>query len=61
LGRGAIAGLPTGIPKSRVEAQLGTAESIYEIWEGSDERVTVLRYGLWELTFVDGQLEQKAR
>lgn len=56
-----IADLQAGITIGQTETDLGTPEAIYEIWEGREEQVTVLRYGAWQLTFVDGQLSQKAR
>jgi hypothetical protein len=56
-----ILGLSLGAPLRSVERQLGLPEASYETWEGQNERVAVLRYGEWQLTFVEDHLTQRSR
>jgi hypothetical protein len=43
------------------EENLGTPETVYLIYENEPQPTKVLRYGPWELTFVHGELSQRAR
>lgn len=44
-----------------VEAWLGIPQVVYVIYEDDPSPIKVLRYGPWQLTFVDGRLEQRAQ
>lgn len=56
-----ILGLARGLALRSVQRLFGAPEARYESWEGRNERVAVLRYGEWQLTFVDGRLTQRER
>jgi hypothetical protein len=56
-----VLALPLGITVHAAERHLGKPEASYVTWEGQDEKVTVLRYGEWQLTFVDAHLTQRNR
>lgn len=56
-----VRGLHLGTKLRNVEAILGVPESVYVIYEGRVRPVRVLRYGSWELTFVDGTLANRAQ
>jgi hypothetical protein len=53
--------LVPGVKNSAVRQSLGRPEEVYESWEGDGEEEVVLRYGEWELAFVDGVLVQRSR
>jgi len=54
-----VLGLTLGETIDEVRPKLGRPEGIIETWEGHDEKVTVLRYGGWQITFVNGRLEER--
>jgi hypothetical protein len=54
-----VLGLTLGESIPEVRPKLGRPERIIETWEGHDEKVTVLGYGGWQITFVNGRLEQR--
>lgn len=54
-----VLGLSLGETIDEVRPQLGRPERIIETWEGHDEKVTVLGYGGWQITFVNGRLEER--
>jgi hypothetical protein len=56
-----VRGLHLGAKLGNVEAILGIPEVVYVVYEGRAEPVRVLRYGSWELTFVDGALTLRAQ
>jgi hypothetical protein len=54
-----VRGLTLGEAIADVRPKLGRPERIIETWEGRDEKVTVLGYGGWHITFVNGRLEER--
>jgi hypothetical protein len=56
----AVLGLHLGESSGAVWKKFGSPESLSVTWEGDDEKVTVLNYGPWQLTFVNGRLEQRS-
>jgi hypothetical protein len=56
-----ILGLPLGTDIATAKAKLGTPEVVYVIYEDRSSPTKVLRYGSWELTFIDDALTQRAR
>lgn len=56
-----IMALSLGESVNQIEVMLGTPEVIYVIYEGTSAPIRVLRYSSWELTVVNGKLEQRAR
>jgi hypothetical protein len=56
-----ILGLQLGTKLGAVQATLGTPEMVYVIYEGEPQPVKILRYGAWELTFIDGRLSQRSQ
>ncbi len=56
-----VLGLRLGMSIDAVERQLGRPQNLSETWEGNEERVSNLRYGEWQLTFVNGRLDQRER
>jgi hypothetical protein len=57
----AVLGFPIGAKIGRVRAKLGMPEMISESLEGQNERNILLIYGPWQLTFVNGHLEQATK
>jgi hypothetical protein len=55
-----VLGLTLGESIPEVRPKLGRPERIIETWEGQDEKVTVLGYGGWQITFVDDRLEERS-
>jgi hypothetical protein len=53
--------LPLGTKRAVAEATLGTPEVVYVIYEQQARPTKILRYGPWELTFVQGALTQRAQ
>jgi hypothetical protein len=53
--------LQLGTKLKVAETRLGTPEVMYVIYEGESQPIKILRYGPWELTFVKGQLSQRAQ
>jgi len=53
--------LPLGTKRALAEATLGTPEVVYVIYEKQARPTKILRYGSWELTFVQGALTQRAQ
>lgn len=56
-----ILDLSLGMSTGETKAVLGVPEVIYVIYERSPEPVKVWRYGLWELSFSKGKLQQRSQ
>lgn len=54
-----VLGLTLGETITEVRSKLGRPERVVESWEGNDETVTDLGYGGWQITFVNGRLEER--
>jgi hypothetical protein len=56
-----VLSLAHGISIDRARSVLGVPEEIYEIYEDSSHPTEILRYGSWELSFVNGKLSQRSK
>jgi hypothetical protein len=56
-----ILSLARGISIGRARSMLAVPEEIYEIYEDSPRPTEILRYGSWELSFVNGKLSQRSK